>query len=247
MSFCFLSPHCMSLWLLSFVAGMLTVLAPCTLPLLPVLFWALIGGASKVRMRRVLAAFWCAVLVLTIWLKVVFAGLPLDVQNLRYVSASIFIIFGAFLLFPHIRDRLMASLWTQQRVDAFLQHPNSSLWYDISLWVALWPLFNSCSPTYLLLVATILPAHLWQGIILTFFYIAWVTIMLAFLLYGGRAILRKLPWIMQVVSSTKYLLGIFMILLGLAIIRWLDKWLAEQIISLGWQIDTTMWEVQQLR
>jgi cytochrome c biogenesis protein CcdA len=120
----------MSLWSLplSFLAGVLTILSPCVLPLVPVV----VAGARAQDRRAPLAL--AAGLALTFGvvgglmasLGVDFGGSPW----LRLGSAALMLLLGLALLFPSIAHRLETALLPLQRLSALLQQklPESGLW-----------------------------------------------------------------------------------------------------------------------
>ncbi len=237
----------MALWLITFVAGVFTVLSPCTLPLLPVLFGVSALPGKRLRIHIVLIAFALSVLVLTIWLKVVFTQLPFDQDDFRLLSAVVFIMFGALILLPRLWDQIIGLLWVQQSISSFLDRFTHSPWYEVVLGLLLGPLFNSCSPTYLLLIATILPTDFWNGIVATLVYLLWVCMTLGLLFAWGQFIFRRVRLSAWVLQHTKKIFAIGMLLLGIALRFGADKWLSTEIISAWWGIDTTTWEAQLLR
>ncbi len=69
----------MALLLIAFVAGLLTVLAPCTLPLLPVIIGGSVSGESNFKRACIIAvSLGVSVFVFTLLLKVstLFINIP---------------------------------------------------------------------------------------------------------------------------------------------------------------------------
>lgn len=96
----------MELLLLSFVAGVVTVLAPCVLPLLPIIIGS---GVSENRLRPVviIASFALSVIGITLLLKRLVTQFGILPDMLTRVSAVMLIVFGFFLVVPKSRARLM--------------------------------------------------------------------------------------------------------------------------------------------
>jgi cytochrome c-type biogenesis protein len=232
----------MSLLLIALVAGALTVLSPCTLPLLPILLGITALPGKKVRLHIVLLSFALSVLALTLLLKVFFTQLPLTTDHLRLISAGFFIFFGFNILVPQLWERISMRLHIQQRVSQLLDSWYHSPWYEVFLGMLLGPLFNSCSPTYLLLIATILPTDMTYGMLATGAYLLGVAIMLRALFACGQMVFHRIHLFPSILYHAKKIFGICMLLLGIALWFSADKWFATQIIEAWIAIDVTVWE-----
>jgi len=166
----------LSLLLLSFVAGILTVAAPCVLPLLPV-----IVGGSIVRsdsevvrpdrqwVRPVFIATSLAgsVILFTLLLKATTAllGVPQFVWQL--FAGGIVLLFGLTMLFPSLWERVMTATGLQNRANRAMDcsYRRGGIGGDILLGAALGPTFSSCSPTYALILAAVLPVSFAEGVV----------------------------------------------------------------------------------
>ena len=107
---------------LAFLAGLLSVLSPCVLPLLPVVLGA---AASEHRLGPVALAAGLAVSFTVIGLFVATLGfaIGLDGEFFRALSAILLIAVGAVLLAPALQARLAVAAgplgnWTEQQFGA---------------------------------------------------------------------------------------------------------------------------------
>lgn len=107
--------------LLAFVAGLLTVLSPCVLPILPVVFGAAAGqhrlGPAALALGVATAFAAAGVLLATVGFA---AGL--DGDALRPVAAAMMLVFGLVLLVPflqHGAERVLAPVggWASARTQ----------------------------------------------------------------------------------------------------------------------------------
>jgi cytochrome c-type biogenesis protein len=108
---------------LAFVAGLLSVLSPCVLPLLPVVFAA---AASEHRYGPLALAGGLTMSFTAIGLFVATVGfaIGLDSEFFRTIAAVLFIVVGAVLLVPQMQTRLAVAAgplgnWTEQRLGGF--------------------------------------------------------------------------------------------------------------------------------
>src|SRR5437868_6088379 len=86
----------------AFVAGVLTVLAPCVLPLLPIIIGGSVSGDANNKKRPVViaAALAVSLLVFTVLLKATSLLIHLPPQSINYVSGTIIFLLGIVTLFP---------------------------------------------------------------------------------------------------------------------------------------------------
>ena len=110
----------MPLTLLAFFAGFLTVLAPCTLPILPIV----LGVGAKSKTRPLFVIFGFVVTYTIAGVAFIRAGqlFGLDSESLRTIAAGVLILFGGSLLFPNLYNTLTAGLAARfQKLSANIQ------------------------------------------------------------------------------------------------------------------------------
>jgi cytochrome c-type biogenesis protein len=108
---------------MAFVAGLLTTLSPCVLPILPIVFGA---AASERKYGPTVLAAGLAVSFVAIGLFVATIGysVGLTAELFRHVAAALMIIVGGVLILPGVQARLaMASgpiaNWTDRRFGTY--------------------------------------------------------------------------------------------------------------------------------
>lgn len=220
----------------SFLAGLLTVLAPCILPLLPVIVGGSLTGKNK--WKPVIIAFSLAgsVVAFTLLLKASTLLIDIPQEFWTIFSGGIILIFGVFLLFPGIWDWLSVKLKFSQNSEEALQKAQSgkdSWWSAALLGIALGPVFSSCSPTYFLILATVLPVNFNEGLVYLLVYALGLAIILLAISYLGRALTSKLKFASNPRGWFKKGLGILLIVVGVAILTGVDKWAEEKILAAG--------------
>jgi cytochrome c biogenesis protein CcdA/thiol-disulfide isomerase/thioredoxin len=95
--------------LFAFVAGLLTVVAPCTLPVVPLVLGAAGRGGSR-RPLAIVAGFGSAFVTLTILLASTLAAAGLSTAALRILAAMALGLVGATLMVPALGQRLSSRL-----------------------------------------------------------------------------------------------------------------------------------------
>jgi cytochrome c biogenesis protein CcdA len=239
---CFLLFKTMWLLALSFFAWVLTIIAPCVLPILPIILgWSVING-QKSRPWVIILAFAVSILVFTLTLQFLVTQFGLQVSTLSKISAWILILMWLLFLFPSAWQWVMEKTWLENATNKMSSGSHSWLIGDITTGAILWPLFNTCSPTFLILVSNILPESFARGVVNILVYILGLSIMLALILYWGRAAIKKLKWFANPNGIFKKVLAVLLILVWVAIIFQFDKKAEIFLIENGLTIDTTSFE-----
>jgi len=225
--------------LAAFGAGILTVLAPCVLPLLPVI----IGGTVADRGQQYRHRAWIialglasSVILFTLALKATTALLGVPQLVWQILSGLLILGFGISYTWPAFWEIITARFKLQQRSTSVLQATSrrSGIIGDLLLGAALGPVFSSCSPTYALIVATVLPASFGQGIVALIAYAAGLALMLGLIGLLGRRLVGRLGWLSNPNGWFKRIIGIVFILVACFVIFGWDKDLQAFILSRGW-------------
>jgi cytochrome c biogenesis protein CcdA/thiol-disulfide isomerase/thioredoxin len=212
----------------SFIAGLLTVLAPCVLPLLPVIIGGSMSGDNRDRKRPliIIASLAISLFVFTLLLKVTTAFINVPPLTFSYISGGIIILLGIFTLFPSLYARVIAKLGIEQRAQKALgtgyRNKNKYLG-PIIIGAALGPVFSSCSPVYAYILATILPADLPRAIAYVLAYIAGLAVVLLLIGYFGQRFISRIKFASNPKGTFQRVLAIIFIIVGLLIITGYDK------------------------
>lgn len=229
--------------IVSFVAGILTVLAPCILPLLPVI----IGGSSlhgdNKRSRQsllhpilIVSSLVISVTVFTLLLKssTLLLGIPSVVWNT--IAGGIVLLFGISIIFPKLWEFLSIKTGLQVKSSQLLAKSQSrnAIKKDILLGAALGPVFNSCSPTYALIIAVILPVSFAEGFTYLLAYSLGLGAILLLISIFGRTLVSKLKWMSNPEGLFQKIVGIIFIIVGLIIVLGFDKQIQSFVLDQGW-------------
>ncbi|GAA1467301.1 cytochrome c biogenesis CcdA family protein [Microbacterium thalassium] len=235
----------LALTFVSFAAGVLTVLAPCVLPLLPVI----VGGTAAradadagVAERRwfrplvIAAALAASVVAFTLLLKATSALLGVPAWVWQTVSGVIVAVLGLTMLFPGLWERVTVAAGWQAGGGRLLDrgYRRGGLTGDIALGAALGPAFSSCSPTYALIVATVLPATFAAGVVYVSAYAIGLALALLGIALAGTALVRKLGWLADPHGIFRRVMGGLLVVVGLGIALGWDRALQTWILDQGW-------------
>lgn len=212
---------------LAFLAGLLSILSPCVLPIVPVVLGA---AASEHRFGPLALASGLAVAFVTIGMFVATIGfsIGLDGAVFRALAAMIMIAAGLLLALPPLQARLAVASgpvanWTEQRFGGF---SNTGLRGQFAVGVLLGAVWSPCvGPT--LGAASVLAA---QGRDL-------FQVGLTMLLFGlGAAVplvllgMLSRDWLMRFRNrmiatgrNARLAMGVFLVLIGVSILTGIDK------------------------
>lgn len=238
----------MTLLAISFIAGVLTVLAPCILPLLPVVIGASTGARSKASPYIVVGSLAVSIIIFTLLLKFSTALITIPPWVWTYLSGGILMLFGISLVMPQLWERLpgMASLSARANVFVGSGYQKKSVWGDVVIGAGLGPVFSSCSPTYFVILASVLPASFALGMVYLCTYVLGLSlVLLAVALLGQRFADYLLP-LSDSRGWFKRLIGVVFVVIGLLIATGAEKKIEIWLLENGF-IDTVGFEQRILQ
>lgn len=205
----------------SFLAGILTSLAPCILPLLPVIVGSSIVKSKDNKIDRlkpyiIAISLAVSVVLFTLLLKVSSVLIGVDPSVWLYISGGIVILLGINLLFPSLWVRFNLLIGLEKNSNQFLARASKhrGLLGAILTGAALGPVFSSCSPVYALVLATILPVHVAIGLIYIIAYAIGLGLALLAIALAGRKLTSKLKWAINPNGIFRQIIGIILIIIG---------------------------------
>ncbi len=242
----------MILFIISFVAGVLTVLAPCTLPLLPVIVGSSAdGGRDNKKALTIALSLALSLIVFTLLLKfsTVFINIPQEVWV--YISGSIIIIFGLVSLFPSLWENIpfVSKLSIGGNKLLSTGYSKNNFWGNVIIGASLGPVFSTCSPTYFVVLATVLPQDFFIGFIDLIAYAGGLSLSLLLLSYLGQKIIDKLGGVSDTHGTFRKVLGAIFVILGVFVILGIDKKIEKKILDLGFfdvtKIEQSLLEISE--
>ena len=229
------------------VAGVLTTLAPCVLPLLPVVVGGSIDQSGrKARQRAIVitASLGVSVVLFTLILKASTALIGVPTEVWQWVSGILLIALGAISVFPSLWEAVSMRLSLQSRSTKRLVEARQRQGVSgaVLTGAALGPVFTSCSPLYGYVIVTVLPASFIRGITMPLAYtIGLCGTLLIISLLGQRAI-GKARWAADPHGWFRRGLGVLFIFVGIAVIAGWDKdlqtWVIENSPIRPWELDS---------
>lgn len=226
----------MTFLVISFLAGVLTVLAPCILPLLPVVIGASASGRSKYTPYIVVGSLSVSIILFTYLLRVSTIFIMVPPQFWTYFSGAILVFFGITLFFPTVWEKLpgLAKLSSDSNRLVGAGYQRKSFWGDVLIGAALGPVFSTCSPTYFVILASVLPASFALGTIYILAYVSGLSIVLVFIALLGQRFADRLATVSDAHGFLKQSIGLLFIILGVLIATGYEKRLETKILDSGY-------------
>ncbi len=226
----------MLLLTVSFIAGILTILAPCVLPVLPVILGGSLNNkkANKKKTLIIILSLGISVIVFTFLLKVSTLFIDIPEYTWKIVSSIIILIFGLITIFPSLwENKFIAKLSIKSNITLGKGDQKKSFWGDMIVGVSLGPVFSTCSPTYFIILATVLPVSLLLGFIYLLAYTLGLCLALLTVALIGQRIVDKLGVAANPDGWFKKTLGIILVIVAIGIITGADKKLQIYILDKG--------------
>lgn len=230
---------------LAFVAGLLSVLSPCVLPILPIVLGA---AASKHKLGPAALAAGLSASFVAVGLFLATAGYAIGVSGevLRTFTAAVIIALGTILMLPPLQSRLALASgpianWTDRRFSAV---PGNGLSGQFGIGVLLGAVWSPCvGPT--LGAASLLAAQgrdLLQVAITMFTFGVGAALPLLILGMASREVMQR--WRQRLLSAgrgMKAALGLLFVLIGGLVLLGLDKVVETFLVEASpqWLTDLT--------
>ena len=212
----------MFLLLGAFIAGMLTILAPCVLPLLPIIIGGSVSGDTRNFKRPIIItvslAFSLVAFTLLLKVSTVLIGIP--PESINYISGTIIILLGIGILFPLLYEKLTIKLGFHSRSQKMMAkggEQKNPVVASIITGAALGPVFSSCSPVYAYILATVLPANFSLAMSYIGAYVLGLSFILLLVSIFSQRFISKVRWAVNPKGAFQRSLAIVFILVGILI------------------------------
>jgi cytochrome c biogenesis protein CcdA len=216
--------------LLALFAGILTIAAPCTLPVLPILLGASIGRRAGARPAFIAAGFVASFAFVALALNAVATALHFDPNVLRTGGLGLLVIFGALMVWPAAFERLTARL---AGAGVALQPNTAAAPTNLGgfvLGTTLGLIWTPCAGPVLGTILTAIatsPDHA-HGALLLLTYTIGAALPMLGVAYGGQAISTRLRHVAPYAARLQQAFGVVVIAFALS------AFLQYDAIALAW-------------
>lgn len=217
--------------LFAFLGGIVTILSPCILPILPIVLSGSVTGGKR-RPVGVVTGFILSFTFFTLFLSTIVRATGLSADALRFVAVFVIAAFGVSLLIPAFQillERLFSRLTQfvpkQNTADGFA----AGIVVGISLGLIWTPCVGPILASIITLAATSTVGF--NAIIITLSYALGTAIPLLAITAGGRTLLTRHPWLLKHTAHIQKGFGVLMLITALAIYNSWDRQFQTYILE----------------
>ena len=212
------------------------MLAPCILPLLPVVVGSSATGRSRWTPYVVVASLAVSIIVFTFVLKASTAFIMIPPEFWTYTSGGILLLFGVTLVFPALWESIpgLSRFSSTSNKLVGKGYQKKSLAGDALVGFALGPVFSTCSPTYFVILASVLPVSFALGTVYLLAYVAGLSLILLLIALLGQRFANKLTKVADSRGVVKKVIGVLFIVLGVLVATGYEKKIEASILDGGY-------------
>ncbi|HYD35739.1 MAG TPA: cytochrome c biogenesis protein DipZ [Vitreimonas sp.] len=228
----------------AFLAGVVTILSPCILPVLPIILSGSVGDGHR-RPLGIVAGFVLSFTFLTLALSSLVKATGVSPDWLRLLAVGVIAVFGVALLLPQVQvvmeklfSRLSTLLPRQNTQDGFI----AGMIVGVSLGILWAPCVGPILAAVITLALTSEVTFL--AVIITLAYALGTGLPMLAITYGGRALLQRVPWLLRNTARIQKGFGVVMIAIAVALFMNWDRQFQTWVLSTfpGYGVGLTRFE-----
>lgn len=205
------------------LAGVVTVLSPCILPLLPIILSSA-DSTGKQKPLGVVIGFVASFTFFTLFLSTIvrFSGIP--AESLRFFSIAVLALFGASLLIPQIQAQI-EMLFSRFANLVPSNQGKTGFMGGLVIGLSLGLLWTPCVGPILASVISlaITGTVTAQAFFITLAYAVGTAIPMLMIMLAGSTALQKVPWLLRNTGKIQKAFGVLMILTAIGIFFNVDR------------------------
>ncbi len=204
--------------LFAFLAGILTIAAPCILPMLPIILGASVGQRSKVRPLFIVIGFVVSFAAASLILSALVTHLGLSPNFIRNIAIVLLLIFAIFMIWPLPFELLTAKLSgfinKASEVGNARKGNSGAFILGLVLGIVWTPCAGPVLGTILTLVAT--QGTTGMASLLVLVYALGAGIPMLVIAYGSQWLTTKVRGLVKYSSRLQQVFGVLILLLAIA-------------------------------
>ncbi len=226
------------LLLFAFLAGIVTVLSPCILPILPIVLSSSLTGGKK-RPFGIVTGFILSFTFFTLLLSSIVKATGIPSESLRYGAIIMIALFGVSLLIPQtqvILEQFFSRISSVVSRVPFLssqsnQDPSfvTGLFIGISLGLLWTPCVGPILASVITLALT--GSTNFSALFITLAYSIGTAIPMLAIMFGGRQLLQKNQWLLANTGRIQKVFGVVMIAMSVALFFNIDRQIQTIILQ----------------
>lgn len=206
-----------------FLGGIVTVLSPCILPVLPIVLSASTADGKR-RPYGVIVGFIGSFSAVTLGLSALIRLLNLPPHSLRLVAAGVILLLGLTMLVPKLQlafEQAVSRLSRKGAAGSSKSGFTGGLITGLSLGLVWAPCVGPIMAAVITLAIT--ESVSWGAVIITVFYSLGTAIPLFAVMQGGRQLLNKVSWLKNNAGRIQRVFAVLMLVTAVGIFFDLDR------------------------
>ena len=225
----------------AFLAGIVTVLSPCILPILPIVLSGVSG--DKKRPYGIIVGFVFSFTIFTLFLATLVRLTGIPTNALRIIAGVVLLVFGLSLLLPNIQA-LMEKLFSKLSRFGPKAGTHAGFWGGFVIGLTIGIVWTPCvGPILASVIALAATSQVSTAtFLITLTYSIGTAIPMFLIMYGGRNLLNRAPWLVRNTPAIQKVFGVLMILFALAIFTNIDQQVEGYLAATPYGADLTQLE-----
>lgn len=228
----------------AFIAGFVTILSPCILPILPIV---LSGGISndKNRPLGIVIGFILSFTFFTLFLSSLVKLTGISPDLLRGLSVAIIFGFGLSLLIPRFQI-FLEIIFSKLSNKVNRSKTRSGFFGGILLGLSLGLIWTPCVGPIIASVITLAASSTVTStsVVITIAYSLGTAIPMLLITYGGRALLQKNLWLVKNTVNIQKIFGVLMMITAIGIFFNVDRSFQAYILEVFPQYGTNLTKIE---
>jgi cytochrome c biogenesis protein CcdA/thiol-disulfide isomerase/thioredoxin len=201
----------------SFLAGIVTILSPCILPILPIVLSSSVSKGKK-RPLGIVTGFILSFTFFTLFLTSIVRLFSIPADTLRIFSVFVILLFG-LSLFSSRFQKLLEQLFSKLSKYVPKNQNREGFGGGIIVGISIGLLWTPCvGPILASVISLALTGTVtFQAFLITLAYSLGTAIPMLIIIYSGQKVLTKVPWLLKNTENIQKIFGFIMILTSIAI------------------------------
>lgn len=219
------------LLLFSFLAGVVTILSPCILPVLPIILTGSVGE-GRARPVGIVLGFVLSFTIFTLFLSAIVSSTGFSAEVLRMFAVLVIVSVGLVLVIPKLQLVFERAFSFFSRFAPQQQHPG--FFGGVLVGLSLGLIWTPCVGPILAAIISLAISGSVSGsaVAITLGYALGTALPMFAIMIGGRTLITRVPGLLANTAKIQQVFGAIMILLGLSMLLNFDR--AFQ----AWVLDT---------
>jgi cytochrome c biogenesis protein CcdA/thiol-disulfide isomerase/thioredoxin len=218
----------------AFLAGIVTILSPCILPVLPIILSGSVTGSKKYP-YGVVAGFILSFTFFTIFLSSIVKLTGISGDAVRNFAIVIIFVFGLVLIFPKllVQFEILASKLVSKTGSNSGGVKRDGIWGGFIVGCSLGLIWTPCVGPILASVIALSISGTVAGssLLIVLSYAIGTAIPMFAILYGGRQVINKVPGLLANLPRIQAIFGVIMILMSIALYFQVERSLQSYVLE----------------